>query len=190
MIYGKSFTIFFTYILSGIESNMEKSMNISFNLKKNDETKIWKRENETKITESDEPNVLAFVIHKEPEPEKIFNDWANPYIGLYPFMKLLGGSGDELAFGKEDKIFTTTCVSIVQSGYLIKGHASVLHKILIEHNIIGVDTTYGDVKNNFPLMKTLMSKLSCGLETDPKKSLYGCQIVSDFDLAVNLQRKL
>ena len=66
----------------------------------------------------------------------------------------------------------------------------VLHSILIKHNIIGVDTTYGDVKSNYTLMKTLVSKLSCGLETDPKKSLYGCQIVSDFDLAVNLQSKL
>ena len=94
-------------------------MNISFNLKKNDETKIWKSENGTEIAESDEPNDLAFVIHKEPEPEKIFNDWANPYIGLYPFMKLLGGSEDQLAFGNEDEIFTSTCCSIVRHGYLI-----------------------------------------------------------------------
>ena len=49
---------------------MDESMNISFNLKKNDETKIWKSENGTEIAESDEPNDLAFVIHKEPEPEK------------------------------------------------------------------------------------------------------------------------
>ena len=169
---------------------MDESMHISFNLKKNDEKKIWKSENETEITESEESNDLAFVIHKEPDPEKIFNDWANPYIGLYPFMKLLGGSENELAFGKEDESFTTACRIIVQHGYLIKSEAMVLHAILIKHNIIGVDTTYIDVKNNFPLMKTLMSKLSCGLETDPKKSLYGCQIVSDFDLAVNLQSKL
>ena len=105
-------------------------------------------------------------------------------------MKLLGGSENELAFGKEDESFTTACRTIVQHGYLIKSEAMVLHAILIKHNIIGVDTTYIDVKNNFPLMKTLMSKLSCGLETDPKKSLYGCQIVSDFDLAVNLQSKM
>ena len=169
---------------------MDESMNISFNLKKNDETKIWKSENGMEIAESDEPNVLAFVIHKEPEPEKIFNDWVNPDIGLYPFMKLLGGYGDDLAFENEDEIFTSTCRNIVRHGYLIKSEAMVLHTILTKHNIIGVDTTYGDVKNNYPLMKTLVSKLSCGLETDPKKSLYGCQIVSDFDLAVNLQSKL
>jgi hypothetical protein len=49
------------------------------------------------------------------------------------------------------------------------------------------ETTYQDVMNNGKLMKALTFYLRSGLSNNPAESRWGCGIVSDFDLAENLQ---
>jgi hypothetical protein len=132
----------------------------------------------------------ANIYHADIDEDELYEQWRDPNRGLYPFMKLLGGADDEIAFGKEDDAFTKSCETIMNLGYLMREESIILLKILKQHNVINVDSTYNDVVTNNLLMTTLQRRLNASLRTNPKQSIYGCGFVSDFDLAVNLQSKL
>jgi hypothetical protein len=136
-------------------------------------------------------NVVDSIVYPEPDDEEILRLWSEGL--LYQPLKLRGGGegeGDELIqFGKDTKSMENLCNIIINNGYAIFDASKAILKILEEHNIITVDTTYNDVVANNKLVKTISSFLKMNLSIDKKLSKFGCGLISDFDLAVNLQSK-
>lgn len=97
----------------------------------------------------------------------------------------------EACFEEEEEIVINEptknlCKDICKKGYDQAKLSRFLFEQLMRQKIINDDDDYFSVKSNIPLMKVLLKNIALGLEESVSHSIYGCQIVSDFNMYFNL----
>jgi hypothetical protein len=104
----------------------------------------------------------------------------------YPVNGLLGGddNGAEIVISNEAR---TQIKLIIDAGYSVRHQSLALKDILIHDGIITATTTYGELLANHLLKDALYDVFAVSLPDNVAQSKYGCGIVSDFDLCVNMK---
>ncbi len=121
-------------------------------------------------------------IGNERDIDEEFDIWVQGYHNLY--LKLLGGAETgEIELGEDIR---KLCGVIISAGYSIHESSQSILLILKNKGIITPESTYDSVIANYPLKNAIHKDLQLNLNKDPKTSRWGCGIVSDFDLSVNL----
>ena len=104
----------------------------------------------------------------------------------YPFLsigRIIGGEGEFLLPPEALNV----CGQIMSNGYTVASLALTLKNILMAHNIINDLTTYQHfIVQQSNVALAIKNGLICNLSSDKNTSLYGCKMISDFDLYQNM----